>query len=505
MDLAPDPVMSAVQGSTYRAPLSHVLPMDASVHLHGGSGNFKTELAALAMAHFGAYDRLSLPGAWASTGNSLELLTFLAKDTVVVIDDFAPTGTPQEIARYHATADRVLRAVGNQAGRARMSADGRLRPQYAPRGVVLSTGEDVPKGHSLAARLLVVDVAKGDVDRAKLTEAQREAVQGAYAAAMAGYVRWLSSRFETVRDEVGQRFGELRTAAHSDGAHARMASTQAHLLVGWELWLRFSVECGGITQQESDALRERVRVTLAELAARTQGQLAAHEPATRFIELLGSVLSAGKAHLVSLEGGVPSSPERWGWQLRAVGDEMTWVPLVPHRIGWLDGDDLYLEPDATYATVQRLAREEGEGVPLAPKTMWKRLAEKGLLASRDADERNLVRKTLSGSRVRVLHIAASTLEGTMPEKSGQSDQACQSPSAGADGQGTQARAGSHSGPISSPIITPAAQNRATESGQESVSAGTDTPVGQERLPDWPDWPDSHDMVAAMGQSDVESF
>lgn|SRR5437763_3661536 len=105
MDLAPDTVMAPALGCTYRAPLSHALPMDASVHLHGGSGNFKTELAALAMVHYGMYDWLSLPGAWASTGNSLELLTFLAKDTVVVIDDFAPTGTAQEIARYHATAD----------------------------------------------------------------------------------------------------------------------------------------------------------------------------------------------------------------------------------------------------------------------------------------------------------------------------------------------------------------------------------------------------------------
>jgi len=60
-------------------------------------------------------------------------------------------------------------------------------------------------------------------------------------------------------------------------------------------------------------------------------------------------------------------------------------------------------------------------------------------------------------------------------------------------------------PRSGPIITPSAQNRATESGQEPVAAGTDAPVGQERLPDWPDWPDSQDIVAAMVHSDVESF
>jgi hypothetical protein len=37
-------------------------------------------------------NRLHLPGAWASTGNSLEALAFHAKDALIVIDDFAPQG-----------------------------------------------------------------------------------------------------------------------------------------------------------------------------------------------------------------------------------------------------------------------------------------------------------------------------------------------------------------------------------------------------------------------------
>ena len=237
------------------------------------------------------------------------------------------------------------------------------------------------------------------------------------------------------------------------------------------------------------------------MTARTQGQLAAHEPAARFIELLAAVLSSGKGHVAAPNGDVPPSPERWGWQRRDVGEELTWVPLTPQRIGWVDGEDLYLQPDAAYAAVRRLAQDEGDGVPLAPKTLWKRLDEKGLLASRDEDGRNLVRRTLGGDRRRVLHIAASTLEGPMAGKSGQSDQPGQSASPGTRGQRTDVGASPRSGPI----ITPSAQNRATESGQEPVAAGTDAPVGQERLPDWPDWPDSQDIVAAMVHSDVESF
>jgi hypothetical protein len=38
---------------------------------------------------------------------------------LLVIDDFAPQGSPQDIAQYHAATDRVFRAAGKQAGRVR--------------------------------------------------------------------------------------------------------------------------------------------------------------------------------------------------------------------------------------------------------------------------------------------------------------------------------------------------------------------------------------------------
>jgi hypothetical protein len=53
---------------------------------------------------------------------------------------------------------------------------------------MLSTGEEIPAGHSLRARLFVTGIVKGDVDLDKLTSMQRLAADGVFAAAMAGYV-----------------------------------------------------------------------------------------------------------------------------------------------------------------------------------------------------------------------------------------------------------------------------------------------------------------------------
>src|ERR1700730_17549082 len=91
------------------------------------------------------------------------------------------------------------RAQGNRCGRGRLHSDTRLRPARPPRGLILSTGEEVPAGQSLRARLVVVEVRPRDVNLERLGDAQEAANQGLYAQAMAGYVCWLAPRLDDVR------------------------------------------------------------------------------------------------------------------------------------------------------------------------------------------------------------------------------------------------------------------------------------------------------------------
>src|SRR5207244_1102173 len=112
----------------------------------------------------------------------------------------APSGTQLDIQRLHAKADRVLRGQGNNSGRQRLGRDAAPKAETAPRGLILGTGEDVPRGHSLRARLMVLEFEDGTVDELRLTKAQDDAADGLYAKAMAGFVSWLAARYERVRD-----------------------------------------------------------------------------------------------------------------------------------------------------------------------------------------------------------------------------------------------------------------------------------------------------------------
>jgi hypothetical protein len=413
LDVAPDRVSVPLLAATYRAVLGAT---DHSLHLAGPTGVLKTELAALVQQHYGAaMDSRGLPGSWSSTGNLLEAIAFAAKDAVLVVDDFAPSGSIGDVQRLHRDADRLLRAQGNSSGRGRMRADTSLRPAKPPRGLVLSTGEDVPHGQSLRARLLVLEVGPGDVDADRLSACQADAAAGRYAAAMAGFVRSVAGGYPTIRAGLRAEVVRLRGLALEGRSHRRTPEIVANLAIGIDHLLRFATGVGAIDTGRADALRGRCWRALLDAASDQRSHQAAGEPAARFIELLSTAVAAGRAHVANEEGDRPENPGAWGWRRIPEGAfaNESWRPMG-ERVGWVtdEGDDLYLDPDASFAAAQRVGRDTGDPLAIAPRTLHRRLQQAGLLRTVDEVRGRLtVRRTLGDARRTVLHLGATALEG----------------------------------------------------------------------------------------------
>lgn len=433
-DVAPDRITAPLLGMVYRAPLNAVRYADLAGWLTGPTGAGKSELSAVAQAHFGDFDRLSLPASWAATPNYLERVAFDFKDCLLTIDDFAPSGSTVDVARLHATAERVIRGAGNAAGRGRMNADGSLRPDYQPRALILGTGEDVPKGQSIRARTVVMEAEPGDVDWARLAAYQVEEGRAALPLAMAGYLRWLAGRFEALRDELPALVARFRRELVAAGRHARTPEAIANLAVGWFLWLRFAHEVGALSREESEAAWGRAWQALAALACDQMAYHADEDPAERFVALFRSAIASGAAHVASPNGGEPIDPAAWGWRFRVVGaglsERSEWQPCGV-RVGWLAGDDLYLDPAASYAAAQRLGTSGAGGLTVSARTVHKRLHQAGYLRTVDqARGRLTVRVSLRDRppddhepkrdrRVEVLHLAASALLSGKPSQPSQ--------------------------------------------------------------------------------------
>jgi len=389
-------------------------PADCSLHLVGHTGRGKSEALALGQQHQGAaMHRLNLPGNWMSTGNSLESLAFLAKDAPLVIDDFKPGGPKSDIDRMHQLADRVFRAQGNWSGRGRFRPDGTVRLPRPPRGMILSSGQDVPRGESLRARLLVLNVEQGEIDVKGLTPYQEDAARDLYAAATSGDLSWLAARYDQVRVALAGERAAWRDKAVSAGGHARTPGIVADLALGWHYFLTFAAEAGAVTSAERDHVFAAVWEALLGCAAEQGEELAAQDPTNRFLALLAAAVVSGRGHFANYNGVAPEDePEAWGWQRRP-GEDQAWAPLG-RQLGWVCGDDLYLDPEASYAEAQRLGEEQGERLPVSQRQLHKRLKERDLLAGVEAGRLTCLR-ILQGRERAVLHLRTS---GLTPQKSG---------------------------------------------------------------------------------------
>ncbi|HEY8601378.1 MAG TPA: DUF3854 domain-containing protein [Thermomicrobiales bacterium] len=417
---APEALTIPLLAATYRAALGGT---DFSLFLVGPTGIGKSELAALVQQHYGlTLDARHLPASWSSTANALEGLLFAGKDALVTIDDFAPGGNQADVQRIHRDAERVLRGQGNHAGRQRMTADARLRTAKPSRALPLITGEDVARGQSARARALILEVGPGDVRWPRLADAQRAAADGIYAASLAGFLMWVAPQYATIQATLAAETLRLRELATASDAHRRTPGIVASLGAAWRLFLDYAVESGALSAAWATKSWERGWLALGQAANAQAKHQTASEPTARFLELLGSALGSGKAHVAAPNGGTPDEPKTWGWRSVVIGTgEFTrqeWRPQGT-RIGWVEGDDLYLDRDAALAEVQRLGREVGDGLAVTAAVLTKRLHEKGLLASTDEARETLpVRRTLEGKRRAVLHLAAAILAPTETTEEG---------------------------------------------------------------------------------------
>jgi hypothetical protein len=183
-------------------------------------------------------------------------------------------------------------------------------PASRPRALVLATGEQVPRGQSLRARMLMVERRPAEVDRVVLSACQNAARKGRLAAAMGASLRWTAERYEEMQRRLRTRVRELRSLAVPSGSHGRLRAALAELQSGWEIWLQFAFEAGAIGSEEQVELAHRMSRALDELAAQQARNQVANGPALRFVALLKAALAGGRAHVADRLGGAPEAASR---------------------------------------------------------------------------------------------------------------------------------------------------------------------------------------------------
>lgn len=259
------PVMFTLAGAVALA----VLLRHASVTqrpafwLRGLTGAGKSFPAKLAANFFGDFplDDDGRFAAWVSTANYIERTGYSFRDALYMVDDYKPeliTG---------AQAVRVLQAYADGAGRGRLQSDARAHVTRPIRGLLLSTGEDLPQNNASAlARMVIIDVPNcpKQLDLAARCMAMRPSYRGL----TADFVRWLIAGGRTAGfvGHVERHRGRFYQDIVGRPNDARIAGNFALLAAAFEefavylgdAWPGAEAEVRGYLEEDLVAARDRI-------------------------------------------------------------------------------------------------------------------------------------------------------------------------------------------------------------------------------------------------------
>jgi hypothetical protein len=412
MDLAPERITAPLLAAAYLAPLSEIIVPDFALWAWGATGSFKSTIAALVLSHFGNFSETTLPLSFESTANALERSLFLLKDIPAVVDDWRPAVSRGDASEMDRKAQRLLRAVGNRQGRGRMTSDTTLRRSYPPRGVVVATAEALPEGpafESAAARALSINLSREDVDLGRLSELQgsREALPHA----MAGYIAWLATRYGTLASKTPAYRTRVRDASQAAlvGAHPRTPDAASALIAALKALETYAKSVGVLNDKSGEEFFSRASAGVMEAARAHTEATQGGDPATRFIEILGSLFDAGRVYIRDRDSGKePAGFEEMGWERYETQYEEGVAPKKNAEfIGWADEAHLYFEKDAAYAAVAGFTQRGGIPFGIKPRTLWAALKRAELSLTSEGRTDTLAR--VQGKPKRVVQIRRSAI------------------------------------------------------------------------------------------------
>lgn len=374
LDAFPRPLSVPLVGGVFGAILG--MP-DYSIYITGESGSFKSEATAIVQSFFGAgFNRLTMPANWTDTWGVLLTKAFIMKDALMIIDDFSPTGQKRYDDELHSKAEIVFRAAGNRSGKGGLRSDMTVRVSREPRGLLGSSGEDLPRNYSVQNRLLINLIKKGEITAANLSAMQKMATAGTFARSTSTFLIHVARNYEKIKSKFDEEriiFRDKLVAQLS--GHSRQPTTAAHLAAAWRAWIRAAVEDKAISEVSAKKLWAEVWNTLKEAGhSQTEHQGTLH-PVDHFLDLLRSALTSGKAHLQTVSGGEPSG----------IGPLCGWRNGMPSGecAGWVDSGKIYLQIDTAYGVANMQGLRNNQGLAVSQRTLCERLDDRKLIVMRE--------------------------------------------------------------------------------------------------------------------------
>lgn len=226
---------------------------------------------------------------------------------------------------------------------------------------------------------------------------QDQAADGNLAHLMRRYIEWLAPQMDRLPAQLGERFKELRSKAQAlKVGHSRAAATIAHLLIGYEMYIRFLCDAGVYGEASDDFISAEMNKAIAAIVsnAKTQGEEGREErPSRMYLATVSELLLSGEATVVDMS--LPDTVHK---------------PAKGH-IGYMDANYYYLLPEISYTAVCAVYAKKGETFPLTIRMLHKQMDEDGLITPDTTGGKRTRNKSICGKATRLLWVPRIHLDG----------------------------------------------------------------------------------------------
>lgn len=338
--------------------------------LEGETGSRKTTLANIFGNYFNRSDGFANPPSnFKDTSTSLEIKMFEYKDSVLLIDDYAPTDNAREKKDIDSKVNMILRMYGDRISKSRSNVKLTKQKEFVPRGLPLITGEDFIGIHSAMARCICIFINKNDVNLTKLSKRQENPLE--MPTILNYFLQWIA----TIINSHGNlphldidTFRIMFRESHSIDVHGRLVDAAFFLYYSYKLFLDYGLSLGVLNREEYINYESNSLSILIDLILKQQSDMQHEKPLVMYLKTLQELIVSSQ--IVLFKKGIESSGKNHGWY---------------------DDTYYYLMPNTVYNCIVKFWRNRNKEFPLSMKRLHRLLVDNNI-AEPDSEPNKIVTK-----------------------------------------------------------------------------------------------------------------
>lgn len=408
LTLAPLSITVPLLLAMYAAPLSPWATLDAVLWVYGTTQSGKSTISHLALSHYGPTfiegRKYHSPRSFSAgtTITDIEYALFSIKDAPVIVDDYAPAHGGQAEARdLQKVANRMIRMIGDRAAKGRSTTGLKEQKQRPPRSLAIATAENPIIGQSTVGRTIYVPIDTGDIFRhngselSSLDIAQRQAQDGLYAQAMAGYVAWLSRQYDALTETLSERINARNRQGRETliTGQNRLGDYYGLLSITGDLLLDYAQAHGAITGARAAELSTDIERAIFDLLSEQAQRTAQESPVLKLIQAMTELSAQRRVYLAPAQGD--DTPPAQNATL----------------LGWYDATRVYLMTNVAMTAAKHYWNDLDDPFDIRADAMQRQLWQQNYVAERSPDN-HIAKVTYINPKIgklRVLNLDAQKL------------------------------------------------------------------------------------------------